>query len=208
MPDIDSVDGLIDLMCGCILIILGNVLDFRTYRAPHQDDDAEFTEIDRTLLEHDFNSIPYYDRLAICHARGVALHILHWIRCSALIKDVAGNLIQDLPSLFFIQITRTLVAYKTQSLEAKLDVDSCVTLPLLTNQIKNVLKIDPVFVQVDRSIQEIPDNNLSFAHWNVGSIQWRHDTRFNVVEKNPHRCEYIFLHDHICVLIKFFIRFC
>ena len=44
LPDVRTVNGLLDLILGCTLAILGNVLDFRTYCAPNQTEEKVTTK--------------------------------------------------------------------------------------------------------------------------------------------------------------------
>ena len=65
-----------DLISGCALAVLGNVLDFRTYSAPNQAEE-DLTRKEQLQLWNDFdqNDIPGDECMAICYARGVALAI-------------------------------------------------------------------------------------------------------------------------------------
>ena len=136
LPNINDFDGLMDLLSACILVILGNVLDFRTYRAPSQDEYEKASQDQQILINSEINSIPITERFAICHARGVALHLINWIRICSEIRGPGGVIITDLPSQFFVQIAQTLIKYKEGANASKLDLKANCTLPMLTSRSK------------------------------------------------------------------------
>jgi hypothetical protein len=68
-----------NLLSACLLVILGNVLDFRTYRAPTQEDSQKSNKHQQILIDHEINAIPVGERMAICYSRGVALNLINWI---------------------------------------------------------------------------------------------------------------------------------
>ena len=85
LPNIETMEGVLNVTCLAILVILGNVLDFRTYSAPNQGEADEASAAQTTLMNTgDINAIPNNERIAYCYARGVALHILSWLRACAL----------------------------------------------------------------------------------------------------------------------------
>jgi hypothetical protein len=113
LPDVNTVDGLLDLLSACILAILGNVLDFRTYSAPNQREDEVASEDQMTLMSnYDCNNIPSNERMAICYTRGMALAIFHWVRLNCVVRSPDGKVIKDLPSKYVVQVLNTLLSYK------------------------------------------------------------------------------------------------
>jgi len=47
-----------NLLSACVLVILGNVLDFRTYHAPTQEKYTKADQNQQILIDHKINSIP------------------------------------------------------------------------------------------------------------------------------------------------------
>jgi hypothetical protein len=137
---VEDIDGLMNLIATCIIVILGNVLDSRTYVAPSQHFTQLRTPAQEFLMSnHDVNAITTNERMAICYARGAALHLFAWIRECCIILGPDGSIVDDLPSYFFVQIGRAMLSYK-ESCEAKdlAGVPHC-SLSLLTAQINNVV---------------------------------------------------------------------
>src|SRR5271168_4378225 len=143
MHSIDPAASHLNLLSACVLVILGDVLDFRTYCAPTQEEYTKADKNQQILIDHDINTIPINERLAICYARGIALRLINWIRHCSVITGPGGDTMYDLPSRFFIQIAQTLIKYKQGANASKLDVQANCTMDMLTKQINNVLDIDP-----------------------------------------------------------------
>src|ERR1700694_660668 len=121
LPDIQTVDGLLDLISGCASAILGNVLDFRTYSAPNQAENDPMTkEQARLWKEFDRNDIPGSERIAICYARGIALAVVRWIRTSCIVKNPDGEIMDNLPSKYIVNLLDALLSYKLGALSRQL----------------------------------------------------------------------------------------
>ena len=70
-----------DLISGCALAVLDNVLDFRTYSAPNQAKEDPTTRAQLQLWkDFDWNDIPGDEHMAICYAHSVVLAVFGWIR--------------------------------------------------------------------------------------------------------------------------------
>ena len=152
-----------NLLSACVLVILGNVLDFRTYRAPTQEENQEANKNQQILIDHDFNTIPVNERFAICYSWGVALHLINWIRRFSLITGPDGKKVQDLPSSFFVQIAQTLIKYKMGANISKLKLEANCKLDMLTKQVENVVKIDPCFFSLWSDRHLLPSDSLALA---------------------------------------------
>jgi hypothetical protein len=164
LPDFRKVSGLLDLLSACTLAILGNVLDFRTYSAPNQEENGTATTLQKKLmLQYDRNNIPANERMAICHARGVGLAIFEWIRSSLLIKAADGKVIEDLPSRFIVQVLCCLLSYKEKALRRMLKGAPHCTLKLLKAQVENVVKCDPLIEVLWNDKGEEAINSLKYG---------------------------------------------
>ena len=168
-----------DLLSACVLVILGNVLDFRTYRAPSQDEYKRANKNQQILIDHEINSIAISERFAICYARGVALHLFDWVRICSEIRGPGGAIITDLPSRFFIQIAQTLIKYKEGANASKLDLQANCTLGMLTKQIENVVKVDPRILSLWSERHLLPCGSLALANQEEYSVQWPESRRKN-----------------------------
>ena len=47
-----------NLLSACVLVVLGNVLDFRTYQALTQEENQKANKNQQILMDNDFNTIP------------------------------------------------------------------------------------------------------------------------------------------------------
>jgi len=143
LPNVKDIDGLMNLLSACMLVILGNVLDFRTYHALSQE---EYTKVDgnqQILMDNEINTIPVNEQLAICYAHGVALCLVNWIHHCSVITGPGGAIINDLPSCFFVQITQALIKYKEGANNSRLDLEANCMLDMLIKQVSNVVAVDP-----------------------------------------------------------------
>ena len=172
LPNINDFDGLMDLLSVCILVILGNVLDFRTYRAPSQDECEKANKNQQILIDHEINSIPISERFAICYAHGVALRLINWIRICSEIRGPGGVIITDLPSRYFVQIAQTLIEYKEGANASKLDMQANCTLDMLTKQIENVIEVDLRISSLWSKRHLLPSGSLALANQEEYSVQW------------------------------------
>ena len=175
LPKIDTIDGLMNLLSACVLVVLGNVLDFRTYRAPTQEEYKKADKNQQILISHDINTIPSSERLSICHARGVALHLIDWIRQCSIIVGPGGTVISDLPSRFFVQIAQTLIKYKEGANTSKLDLQANCTLEMLKKQIDNIIAVDRHILSLWSERHLFPSNSLALADQDKHSVQWLPD---------------------------------
>lgn len=79
IPDLKSMNSVLDLASACNLAILSNALDFRTYTHPNQTDDKPLTDEEKLQMDmYDLNSMPESDRAGCVYARGLALDLFDW----------------------------------------------------------------------------------------------------------------------------------
>ena len=165
---------MLDLLSASILVFLGNVLDFRTYSAPNQDATVKASYTQKNLMqEFDRNSIPSNERMAICYARGAALSIFNWVRKFAVIKGPDGNVVEDLPSRFLVQILNTLLKYKSRAMQVGLGGAPHCSVSLLSNQVENMLKCDAQAEELWGKRQSICDDSLAFFPKDRYSVEWK-----------------------------------
>ena len=173
LPNVDSIDGLMNLLSACVLVVFANILDFRTYRAPTQEENHKANKSQQTLLDHDFNTIPSNERLAICYSRGVALHLMNWVRRFCMVTGPEGEIVPDLPSLFLVHIARTLIKYKEGANISGLELQANCTLDKLTRQIENVVKIDSRISSLWSEGHSLHSDSLALSNINEYSVNWQ-----------------------------------
>ena len=166
-----------NLLSACVLVVLGNVLDFRTYRAPNQEENQKANKSQQILLDCDFNTIPFNERLAICYSRGVAIHLMDWLRHSCMVTGPEGEDVPDLPSFFFVQIAHTLIKYKEGANASGLELQANCTLELLTRQIENVVKIDSQISALWSDHHSLPSKSLTLPDQDKYSVNWLPDAK-------------------------------
>lgn len=140
----DTIDGVLDLLSLCWMVIMSNVLDHRTYSAPNQDEyeDASPAELKR-LGENDLNAIPQEERLNMVYARGICYDILRWFDAHFTVEDIATGVQRDAFGLRWIATeTFKLMRYKeTAELQGLQGAAHC-TPKMLQHQINNVMQME------------------------------------------------------------------
>lgn len=153
---------------------MGNVLDFRTYRAPSQKEQAKPRASEILLIDKfDWNSIPLNERQAICYSRGVALFFMKWIRACCVVRSPDGNIVQDLPSCFLVQIANSLLNYKDRAEKAAYEGAPHCSFKLLHSQVQNMIKCDPHLKDMWRQRDTLPSNSLELADKSNYTVQWQ-----------------------------------
>ena len=89
-----------------------------------------------------------------------------------MITGPGGDIINDLPSRFFVQIAHTLIKYKEGANASQLDLQANCTLDMLTKQVNNVVEIDPDISSLWSERHLLPSDSLEFANQDEYSIQW------------------------------------
>ncbi|KJA15033.1 hypothetical protein HYPSUDRAFT_149642 [Hypholoma sublateritium FD-334 SS-4] len=174
LPNLDKIGGLMSLLSLCVLVILGNVLDFRTYTASSLQQAQPLMEAEKWLMmTYDINGIPTNERLAMCYTRGAALHLFRWVRECCVIHGPEGSVVEDLPFRFLTQIGRAMIHYKKRAEENNLEGVTHCSLDFLTSQINNVMESynDICKVWTDNSEQQ-PDS-LELKDQSKYRIEWR-----------------------------------
>ena len=187
LPDLQTPHGMMSLLSLCVLVFLGNVLDFRTYAASVHHQDQPLTNTEKWLMmEYDINSLPTNERLAICYCRGVATHLFKWVRECCVIHGPDGSVVEDLPLRFLSQISSTILRYKMKAEEKNLEGVTNCSLALLTAQINNVMRLNEDIHEIwtsysDRQFKslELEDQAQYQFKWKAGwetSAEWSSDS--------------------------------
>ncbi|KAF8911444.1 hypothetical protein CPB84DRAFT_1812312 [Gymnopilus junonius] len=166
--------GLLNLLSVCVLVVLGNVLDFCTYSAPNQANDKRATPQQKLLMDdYDVNSISYNERVACCYARGVALYVMKWVCSCTVITGPNGEVVDDLPSQFFVQILNSLLTYKRAAVAKHLDGVPHCSVSLLERQAFNVVECDATLQAMWSLRSEIPADSLELNGKSDYNVKWK-----------------------------------
>lgn len=180
LPDVRKVDGLLDLISGCTLVILGNVLDFRTYCAPNQtENDPTTVEQEHLWKEFDRNDILADERMSMCYARGIALRVFEWIRGWCIVRNPDGGVIDDLPSKHVVQVLGALLAYKSKADRRQLEGAPHCTLGKLKAQILNVVQWDTAIKKLWDERTGESSNSLQMTLDEGCTVEWRTAPPYN-----------------------------
>ena len=166
VPSLDSFTSVLDLFTFCNLIILMNVLDFRTYQEPSQTYGINSPD----WLKYDLNNIPAVERYEIAYARGRCFDILNWFFTSyELYSTASGLTIDGFKEVAMAHLARqayVILKYKTEALKNGLDDGALCGMKALNHQIKlcfqghkEVLKIMSTRAQLDQA----EDDHMSIA---------------------------------------------
>ena len=162
------------LLSVCVLVILGNVLDFRTYTTPGNQHTQPLTADEKRLITtYDINGIPTNERLAMCYTRGAALHLFRWVRECCIVHGPEDSVVEDLPSRFLTQIGRAMICYKTRAEQKSLQGATHCSLGLLTSQINNVMAFDNEVHKMWAEGLEQESESLELENQSKYRIEWR-----------------------------------
>ena len=159
LPNPAQMDSLMDLISLCIIGVLINVLDFRTYT--HRAAGKEMSEFEKEqLAKFDCNGLSLSERQACQYVRGLALQMLRWIDDHYCVKDAEAKTVHGFAfnCLFtFVQALRTYIKEAEQQ-EGISSVPNCTSVSL-DNQIESLFPPDSpqgvISAQVARNIREL-----------------------------------------------------
>lgn len=175
LPDVEKFSGLVNLLSLCNLIVLGNVVDFRTYSAPNQRAEAEVDFDQHVFMErYDRTNISKQERYSMIYARGIALEFIRWVRACCVITSPEGEVLSDLPSHYLTQQMAALLKYKAEAERDGIVGAPHCTLASLEKQIANVIVCDRGLQKYwHKPLKKIDDSNLGFGSQTGYSLQWK-----------------------------------
>ncbi|KDR76668.1 hypothetical protein GALMADRAFT_67271, partial [Galerina marginata CBS 339.88] len=149
IPNLNDMEGVLNFLSLCNLVILANVLDGRTYQGWGQEDEKRTKKHLHDIKAYDRNAIPFEEREKYRHARGMCLHMLLWFgaRYEATFhdptgKDVPIDVLCDLVFAYLVQQGRALLLYKQKAEKHKITGYPGRTSKLLSVQLDAVFGID------------------------------------------------------------------
>jgi hypothetical protein len=110
--------------------------------------------------------------LAICYARGLALGVFEWIRKWCIVKNPAGEIIDDLPSKYMVNLLHALLAYKSKAVSRKLDGAPHCSLSTLKAQVLNVVKVDSSVEKLWKERKDGSSHSLRLTLDEGSTVQW------------------------------------
>jgi len=155
LPNPAEMDSLMDLISLCIIGVLINVLDFRTYT--HLAAGKEMSQFQKEQLsKFDCNGLSSSERQTCQYVRGLALRMLQWIDDHYCVKDAEAKTVPGFAfnCLFtFVEALRIYIRDAEQ--EGVRSAPNC-TLASFNDQIKSLFPPDSLHgvirIQVARSI--------------------------------------------------------
>lgn len=204
--DLETPEGLFNVLATCNLVILSNVLDRRTYRERIEDinsrEDLMFSE---EYIRYDRNSIAVEERREMSHFRGMAFNLLRWIarnfeitladplvsvnfqnRLLSLHQGKGSrclDFMRDVAFHFLASQALKLVHYKTR-IEGQISGFPGCNSDLLKYQVDRLLGIDEILKEVSRKVDlshNPPLENISF--------DWPDKTRMSITRLEQEKME-------------------
>jgi len=178
LSDVATVEGFVDFLALCFIVIFGNVLDFRTYLCSNERSCYSGLK-DR----YDFNEIDLQERINMCLARGMCWDLLDWWNATFIIKAVENE--EELPTFtkdFIMKEARNLIRYKSRASERKREGAKGCALHDLTNQVLNIIHAEGWNVQSAKAWMETVGTENMDASATVMGFETREFGKW-VVEK-------------------------
>jgi hypothetical protein len=172
------------------MVILMNVLDFRTYQEPSES----FGINAGNWSKYDLNNIPAVERYEIAYARGRCFDILNWFFTSYELCDaVSGLAIDGFKEVAMAHLARqayVVLKYKTEALKNGLDDGALCGIKALDHQIKlcfqghNLKEV--LQIMLTKTQLEAEDDHMSMAWPSPEKYQVR-----KLVTPLVHKCKAI-----------------
>ena len=113
--------------------------------------------------------------MAICYTRGVVLAVFGWIRDWCIVKMPDGEVVEDLPSKYLVNLLDALVGYKDKAKAQGLEGAPHWALWMLKAQISNVVKCDRLIEMLWGQRTDRSSDSLHMAMDEGCMVQWKND---------------------------------
>ncbi|KDR65363.1 hypothetical protein GALMADRAFT_148754 [Galerina marginata CBS 339.88] len=166
-----TFESVLDLLCLCNLVILGNVLDERTYLGPNQQAEARTHPVaERRMTEHDANTLDRCERLRMVQARGMCFYLLDWFEECYEIRNTETNaVVRAVPYSFLAKQGAAIVKYKKNAWNRATinggrihGTPHCTPLRL-ESQMDNVMQVHPKVFLAWQNRTEFDTTSLSYG---------------------------------------------
>ena len=118
VPDLKSIDSLMDVLALSFLGIMSNVLDFRTYRYPEWAADEPLTDKENELMKtYDLNAMNQTERTLCMYVRAMGWGIQGWVRRHYTLENAdgePGNLDRFI-TIYIAHMISAILQYKSQA---------------------------------------------------------------------------------------------
>ena len=154
LPNPAEMNSLMDLISLCIIGVLINVLDFRTYT--HRAAGKEMSKFEKEQLsKFDCNGLSSSERQTCQYVRGLALRMLQWIDDHYCVKDAEAETVRGFAFNCLFTFVEALRIYIRDAEQEGVGAPNC-TLVSFNDQIKSLFPPDSIQgvirTQVARSI--------------------------------------------------------
>ena len=116
VPQLTDFDSLLNLLAFCNLLVMANVLDFRTYEKSPRESDS---------VKHDTNAIPAKERYEMAYARGRCWEIILWVfHVYEVFDKETGEAIEGFTKVamsYLAHLGSTIIEFKRRSVESHMD---------------------------------------------------------------------------------------
>lgn len=186
IPDLKTMDSVLDLLSACNLGILSNALDFRTYTHPTQEADEPLQSEEKLQMDlFDLNSMPNADRVECTFSRGFALDLIRWFaenyvlskgqgRGTSAKKSESGKLITEsiIMDNLAHQAYSVFLAKKKAALEQVVGAPNC-TVGKLKTQLLGALPLaaSKKFMNLLQTKQKIEEMYMDWNGWVVQPVE-------------------------------------
>ena len=115
IPDLKTMDSVMDVIMACVIGIFTNLLDFETYLFPIPEDTISEEERQQ-FSKDDFNVISKIDRMACTYVRGISWSLLEWLAKNIIVLKNGheidfGNMVET----YILDICHVLWTYKSRA---------------------------------------------------------------------------------------------
>ena len=115
IPDLMTMDSVMDVIMACVIGIFTNLLDFETYLFPIPEDTIS-KEARQQFAKNDFNAITKIDRMACTYVRGVSWSLLEWLTKNVIVlKNDCEIDFDNMIETYILDICLALRTYKSRA---------------------------------------------------------------------------------------------
>ncbi|KAF8190141.1 hypothetical protein BJ912DRAFT_925766 [Pholiota molesta] len=172
VPSLDNMDGVLNLLSLCNLVIFANVLDNRTYLDWQKNPNLSRNHT-KKYEAYDRNALSVEEREKYRHARGMCFQILFWFAASFEVtaKGSSGeiiqidNILEHLIFAYLVQQGRALLIYKEKADRVKISGFPGCTLEKLNAQLDAVFALNDKLKESWKSSAGDPETKYCNLLW-------------------------------------------
>lgn len=139
IPNLETMESVMDAVSACAIGIFINILDFETYRFQHTEDEDYFRR-------NDLNAMTKNDRMACTYVRGLSWSLLQWLNENLEIQHRKKKCdLFELMETYFVDISLAIRSYKILSDNHSVRDKSGFELESLDHQLTHLFDEDTQF---------------------------------------------------------------